>query len=108
VAVPGTPRDGRARALAAALHARGRTGDPERDVAAVTRESALAVLGILRTYPTTTTVAVPSARALAPRARLDVVRSAWLRPDDVIEHAGVPAVTGAALVRHLAAVRDRS
>lgn len=108
VAVPGTPRDGRARALAAALHARGRTGDPGRDVAAVTRDSALAVLGILRTYPTMTTVVVPSARSLAPRARLDVVRSAWLRPDDVTEHQGVPVVTGTALVRHLAPVRDRS
>jgi hypothetical protein len=108
IAVPGSPQDGRAWALAAALHAAGRTGDADRDLAAVTRSSALAVLGLQRSYPTRTTVVVPASRWLAARDRLVVLRSTLLRPDDVVVHDGVPVTTGFALVRDLAAVRERA
>jgi len=109
VAAPGTAIDGTAWAGAAALHARGHSGDPARDVAAITRNSALAVLGIQRSYPTRAEVTIRSERVLAPHPRLLVVRSSLLTPADVRQVDGGPAVVvGPALLRDLAAVRDRA
>jgi hypothetical protein len=108
VAVPGTQRDGRAWARAVALHAAGQTDRPSLDLAAITRSSALAVLGIHRSFPSRVDVAIRAERVLAPHPRLLVVRSSWLTPDDVREIDGVPVVVGPALLRDLATVRDRN
>ncbi len=107
IALPGTRMDGRAWALAAVLHATGQREDPVTDLAALTRSSALALLGIQRSFPSRTDVAIHGARVLESHPRLLVVRSRLLTPDDVRLIDGVPVVVGPALLRHLAAVRDR-
>ncbi len=107
IALPGTPTDGGAWARAAVLHATGQRGDPATDLAALTRSSALAMLGIQRSFPTRVEVAVPAARMVRPRDRLVVVRSRLLTPQDVASPDGVPVLVGLALLRDLAAVRDR-
>ena len=107
VAVAGTRMDGRAWACAAVLHATGGTGDPARDLAAITRGSALALLGVTRSYPTRSEVVIPAHRVLTPHPRLTVVRSRRLRTEDVAEQDGVPVVVGPALLGDLAAVRDQ-
>jgi hypothetical protein len=103
--LPGRTVDARAWAIAATLHAAGRTGDAGRDLAALTRGSALAVLGAQRHHPTRVAVALPAWRAIRPHPRLEVVRSRLIGPADVRVHAGVPILSGAALLRDLAAVR---
>lgn len=107
IAAPGTPLSGEVWARAAVLHARGTTGDPERDLAAVTRDSALAVLGIQRSFPTRVTVTIPAGRYLRPAPRLEVVRSRLVTPDEVVDRDGAAILAGPALLRDLAAVRDR-
>jgi very-short-patch-repair endonuclease len=105
VALPGRTVDGHAWAVAATLHAAGRTGEPSRDLAALTRGSALAVLGVQRHHPTRVAVVIPAGRAIRPHPRLAVIRSRLICPADVRVHAGVPILSGAALLRDLAAVR---
>ena len=107
VAAPGSRMDGRAWAKAATLHATGRRGESERDLAAATRGSALALLGITRSFPTRVEVTVRADRSVRPRPRLDVVRTRLITPADVGERDGVPVVVGPALLRDLAAVRSR-
>lgn len=106
IVAPGWRMDGRTWALAGALHATGRSGDPSRDVAAVTRGSALALLGVQRSFPTRVEVVVAARRTVRPQPRLEVVRSRLLRPSDVGERDGVPVVVGCPLLRDLAAVRE--
>ena len=131
VAVPGTQRDGRAWAKAATLHAAGRRGDPggapDRDcdgdpggdagpghgrhrgrhLAALTRSSALALFGVQRSFPTRNEVVIHASRVLQPSPRLDIVRSTLLVSEEVGVRGGVPVVVGPALLRDLAAVRER-
>ena len=106
-APPGVPRSPANRAAAAALHARGRSGDAARDLAAVTGRSALHLYGLTRSGPSRIEVVIPHARRVAPHPSLAVRRSRLLRTDDVTTlPRGIPVVAGAALVRDLAAVRD--
>ncbi len=107
VAGPGAAQDGAAWARAAALHGQGRRGDPATDIAAVTRDTALAVMDVQRSFPTRVQLAIHADRALAPHPRLAVVRSALLTPEDVRGVNGIATVAGPALLRDLAAVRDR-
>lgn len=93
-------------ARAAVLHAAGTTGVCERDIAALTRRSALHHLGIARSSPTRVEVVLPASRCLAGQPRLALTRSTHLRPTEVVRVRGVDVVCGAALVRDLAAVRD--
>jgi hypothetical protein len=74
---------------------------------ALTRSTALAYLGVQRSFPTRVELAVAHRRVLASRPRLDVVRSRLLTPVDVVTVEGVPVLRGPALARELAAVRDR-
>jgi hypothetical protein len=75
---------------------------------ALTRSTALAWVGLQRSFPTTVELAVTSQRVLARRPRLTVVRSSLLTAADVTTVEGVPVVRGPALARDLAAVRDRA
>jgi hypothetical protein len=106
IVAPGWQMEGCAWAKAAVLYATGRTGHPSHDVAAVTRGSALALLGIMRSYPTRVEVVIPATRSVRARPRLTLVRSRLLRPSDVGERDGVPVVVGCPLLRDLAPVRD--
>ena len=109
VALPGleaTGAEGWARA--AVLHAHGRTGHLDRDIAALTRRSALHHLGVTRSAPTRVEVVVPVARCLADQPRLALSRSSHLRPEELTRVRGVDVVVGEALIRDLAAVRDPS
>ena len=103
---PGWHMDGASWARAAVIHATGSTGSLDGDLAAVTRATALAVLGVRRSYPSRVDVIVPASRVVRPRQRLEVVRSRLLRPSDVGERDGVPVVVGCALLRDLAPVRE--
>ena len=93
-------------ARAAVLHAQGRTGVRERDVAALTRRTALHHLGVARSAPSRVEVVIPASRYLVAPPRLTVVRSVHVRPDELVTVDGVAVVGGAALVRDLAAVRE--
>jgi hypothetical protein len=108
VSVPGTRRDGLAWAKAATLHAAGNHGDPQRDLAALTRTSALALLGLQRTFPTRTEVVIDARRVLRSASRLQIVRSRRVRSEELEERDGVPVVIGTALLRDLSAVRTRA
>jgi hypothetical protein len=94
--------------LAAALHAAGTTGVASRDLVAITRVSALHLLGLSRSAPTRVQLVVPRARAVREHPRLDVTRTSFLRAEDVTHVARVPVLRGAGLLRDLAAVRDRT
>ncbi len=91
---------------AAALHAAGLAGSQDRGRVAVTRLSALYLLGVGGSAPTKVHLVIPQERRLRPHARLAVSRSTYLCPDDVAVHDRVPVLRGAALLRDLAAVRD--
>jgi len=91
---------------AAALHASGRTGEPARDLVAVTRLSALHVLGVIDAAPTRVDLVVPAWRDVRPHPRLSVTRSSHLSAADVTAHRQLPIVRRPALLRDLAAVRD--
>lgn len=93
-------------ARAAVLHAQGSTGATERDLAALTRRTALHHLGVARSAPSRVEVVIPASRYLAPPPRLRVVRSNHVRPSELRTVDGVEVVGGPALVRDLAAVRD--
>lgn len=108
IAAPGTPRLDRAWARAAVLYAAGGDAGASAGLAALTRHSALAELRIQRSSPTRVEVAIPAGRSVRPRDRLLVVRSRLLTPRDVVVHDGVAVVSGPALLRDLAAVRDRN
>lgn len=97
---------GDAWARAAVLHARGTTGSPGGNVAALTRRSALHHLGVARSSPTRVEVVIPATRYLVAQPRLAILRSSHLRPSEIIRVRGVQVLGGAALVRDLAAVRD--
>lgn len=77
-------------------------------LAGLTRNSALAHLGLLRTYPSRVEVAVGPNRGLRPSRRFHPVRSSLLTPEDLAVHGGLPVVAGPALTRDLAATRDRA
>jgi hypothetical protein len=107
--VVGLPRptpSRRDRIHAAVLHAAGTTGEASRDLVAVTRVSALHLLGLAAAAPTRVQLVVPRERAVRPHPRLDVTRSAFLRPADVTVSSRIPLLRGGALLRDLAAVRD--
>ena len=91
---------------ASVLHAQGATGDPARDVAALTRRSALHHLGVTRSGPTRIEVVIPASRRLMAQPRLTVTRSSHLALSDSTKVRGVEVLSGAALIRELAAVRD--
>lgn len=103
--LPGMQIDDVARIAAAVCHARGTTGDADRDVAAATRTTALFLLGIRKSRPRPIDVAIPKARWIRPREEFALTRSPLLRPGDVAEVSGVPTLRGASLARDLAAVR---
>lgn len=94
--------------LAAALHAAGGSDVERRGLVAVTRISALHLLGLSRSAPTRVQLVVPRERTVRAHPRLAVTRSALLRAEDVTATSGVPVLRGAALLRELAAVRDLS
>ncbi|MEX1178088.1 MAG: hypothetical protein WEB09_06475 [Nitriliruptor sp.] len=108
VAPPGTPIDGRTRALAAIVRAQG----PDRDApapVALTRWSGAAAHDVRSTWPTRVQVVVPFDRMPVRGAKLEVVRSRNLDPDRDIEVVGTPGLAvlrPPALVRGLAAVVD--
>lgn len=107
VALPGIEFTGPgARARAAVLHARGRSGDPQRDIAALTRRSALHHLGIARSAPSRVEVVLPITRSVAAQPRLLLTRSRHLRAEELVPVRGVDVLRGDALLRDLAAVRD--
>ena len=107
--VVGLPRarpSARDRIHAAALQVAGRTGDPERDLVAVTRVSALYLLGLAASAPTKVDLVVPAWRYVASDARLAVTRSSHLTAADITTTANIPVVRPAPLLRDLAAIRD--
>ena len=73
---------------------------------AVTRASALYLLGLAASAPTKVDLVVPGWRYVKPDPRLVVTRSAHLTADDITIRAHIPLVTSAPLLRDLAAVRD--
>ena len=91
---------------AAALHAAGRTGDPARDLVAVTRVSALYLMGVVDAAPTRVDLVVPAWRDVRPHPRLTVTRSSHVCSTEVTIHRQIPIVRPPALLRDLAAVRD--
>lgn len=92
---------------AAALHVAGRTGDPDHDLVAVTRLSALQLMGVVDAAPTRVDLVVPAWRYVRPHPRLTVTRSSHLRSDEVMTaHRQIPVVRPPALLRDLAAIRD--
>jgi hypothetical protein len=91
---------------AAAMHAAGRTGDPARDLVAVTRLSALYLMGVVGSAPTRVDLVVPAWRDVRPHPRLSVTRSSHLSPTEVTVRRGIPMVRPPALLRDLAAIRD--
>lgn len=107
--VVGLPRarpSARDRIRAAALQAAGQTGDPGRDLVAVTRVSALYLLGLAPSSPTKVDLVVPAWRYVKPDPRLGVTRSSHLAADDITVRTHIPLVKPAPLLRDLAAIRD--
>ena len=94
--------------LAAVLYAAGSSDVARRRLVAVTRVSALHVLGLSRSAPSQVQLVVPRERNVRTHPRLAVTRSALLRPAEVTATTGVPVLRGAPLLRELAAVRDLS
>ena len=88
--------------LAGTIHARGRTGRADADVAAVTGWSALALLGVHRSAPTRAQVAIPEARRVTGGPRLQVIRSRRLSAADITSVHGVPTMRAAPALRVLA------
>lgn len=105
VGLPTVRPSSRDRALAATLRFAGRTGDPARDLVAVTRRSALALLGVQATAPSRVELVVPASRCPRGDPRCTILRSQHLDPSDVARRDRVPIVAGPALVRDLAGVR---
>ena len=103
-ALPGTPIDGRTRALAATQHLRGRLGDAERDLVAVTRWTAAHLYGVHRRAPSKVQVVVAAPRHLQRRAGIEIVRSRDLSTSDLRRIDRVPLVTPCRLLREMAAV----
>ncbi len=91
---------------AAALQAAGRTGDPDRDLVAVTRLSALHLLGLGASAPTRVDLVVPAWRYVKPDPQLSVTRSSHLDAADITVRANIPYLKPAPLLRDLAAIRD--
>lgn len=91
---------------AAALHAAGRTGDPARDLVAVTRLSALHLLGVVEAAPTRVDLVVPAWRYVRPHPRLTVTRSSHVCSVEVAVHRQIPLVRPPAMLRDLAAIRS--
>jgi hypothetical protein len=106
VGLPRTHPSTRDWICAAALHAAGRTGDPTRDLVAVTRLSALYLMGVVDTAPTRVDLVVPSWRDVRPHPRLSVTRSSHLSSAELTVHRRIPVVRPPALLRDLAAVRE--
>ncbi len=75
---------------------------------ALTRSSALAHLGVLRSYPSRVELVVSESRGIRPTRRLVASRSRLLLPEDIVLHDGLPVLRGAPLLRELASVRDRA
>lgn len=92
-------------ARAAIAHARGRTGDPARDLVAVCGSSALHLLGIVRVAPSRVEVVIPPARWITRHPRMRVVRSTVATPAQVARKSGVPVLRGPALLRQLSRER---
>lgn len=93
---------------AAVLYAAGGNGVASQGLVAVTRVSALHLLGVSRSAPTRVQLVVPRERTVRAHPRLAVTRSALLRPEEVTATSGVPVLRGAPLLRELATVRDSS
>jgi len=91
---------------AAVLHATGRTGDPDRDLVAVTRLSALHLSGVVDATPTRVDLVVPAWRYVRPHPRLTVTRSSHVSSAEVMVHRQIPIVRPPALLRDLAAIRS--
>ena len=107
--VVGLPRarpSARDRIQAASLQAAGRTGDPERDLVAVTRLSALYLLGLAASAPTKVDLVVPAWRYVKPDPRVAVTRSSHLSAADITVRTNIPLLKPAPLLRDLAAIRD--
>lgn len=114
VALPGIDDGPRTWALAAIAHTggttlgttRGVTDDAGTALAALCGASALQLLGVARAAPTRVAVAVPATRWLAPQPRLRIVRTTAVTTAHVTQHAGVPVLRGAALLRQLSGERN--
>jgi hypothetical protein len=106
--VPGLVVDPRRLAVAAATaFSHGGNGKPETPVA-LARSTALAFLGMQRSFPTTVELLVPRGRAPAAHPRVAIARSRLFVTDDIGKVHGVPVLRGPALARDLAAVRDQA
>ncbi|MCC5949957.1 MAG: hypothetical protein JJT89_16005 [Nitriliruptoraceae bacterium] len=103
LAVPELQPDGLLLARAAALSY---GGDP-RPVVAATRDTALALYGVGRSFPTRPQFTVAEERNLRPRAGTELFRTRCWADSSVSTVHGVPVLRAAALVRQLAAVRRR-
>lgn len=106
IGLPRTQPSSRDWIRASALHAAGHTGAPAHDLVAVTRLSALHLMGILDAAPTRVDLVVPMWRDVRPHPRLSVTRSSHVDAAEVTVHRHVPIMRPPALLRDLAAVRD--
>ena len=102
VAPPGTVVDDRAWIRAAALAVQGRTGQHDRDVAALAGWSAAYWYGIRSVAPTRVQVAIRADRRVRPHPRVELHRIRGLGVGDVRQRDGVPVLRGGPLLRHLA------
>lgn len=105
VALPGVEDRPLTWARAAIEHARGTTGDPDRDLVALCGATALHHLGVSRAAPTRVELAIPPARWLTPQGRIRQVRTTAATSSQVVVHAGVPVLRGPALLRLLSGHR---
>jgi hypothetical protein len=100
---PGIEPDAAAWCRAALLY----LGADDRSIlAGVTRDTAAWLYGLRRSPPTAVQVLVPAERTVVGRRRLQVVRSRDLLPTDLTTERRIRTVTGARLVRDLAAVSE--
>lgn len=73
---------------------------------AVTRWTALHLLGIQRTPPSRVQLLVPGDRHLRSRAGIEIARSRLWLPTDVVDHRSVAVLSGDRLLLDLAAIAD--
>lgn len=92
--MPGVPRSPRHDALAAVLGTGG----------TLARRSAAWVWGIRDQAPPIPEVVVPAVGGVRPRSDLRVLRSRTLRPDDLVEHEGLPVTSVARTIADLSSV----
>jgi hypothetical protein len=108
LAVPGVELTPALRVRAAILSYGSLDADADADVGprvAATRDTALAVYGIQRSFPTQVQLAVDAARRLAARAGVQQILSRGLSEPQLVQRDGITVVRPATLLRQLAPVR---